>query len=32
MIFRNDPAPSWDERIFVRTEAVGARTIHVVGC
>ena len=32
VIFRNDPALSWDERIFVRTETVGVRTIHVVGC
>jgi hypothetical protein len=32
VIFRNDPALTWDERLFVRTETVGARTIHVVGC
>jgi len=22
----------WDERVFTRTEAVGSRRIHVVGC
>ena len=32
VIFRNDPALDWDDRIFTRTETVGARRIHVVGC
>ena len=32
VIFRNDPALDWDARIFTRTEAVGARRIHVVSC
>jgi hypothetical protein len=31
MIF-NDSVADWDARIFVRTETVGHRTIHVVGC
>ncbi len=32
VIFRNDPKLSWDERVFVRTETVGERRVHVVGC
>ncbi len=32
VIFRNDPKLSWDERIFTRTEVLGARRVHVVGC
>ncbi|MFO0606526.1 MAG: ATP-binding protein [Polyangiales bacterium] len=32
VVFRNDPSLDWDARITHRTEAVGARRIHVVGC
>ncbi len=32
VIFDRRPELSWDTRIFTRTEAVGARRIHVVGC
>ena len=32
VLFDRRPETSWDERIFVRTEHVGARRIHVVGC
>ena len=32
IVFRNDPSLDWDARVSNRTEAVGARTIHVVGC
>ncbi len=32
VIFDRRPELSWDARIFTRTEAVGARRIHVVGC
>ncbi len=32
LIFDRRPEVSWDARIFTRTETVGARRIHVVGC
>ena len=32
VVFRNDPAISWEARITTRTETVGARRIHVIGC
>jgi hypothetical protein len=32
VIFDRRPEVAWDARIFTRTEAVGARRIHVVGC
>lgn len=32
VVFRNDPALDWDARITQRTETVGARRIHIVGC
>ena len=32
VIFRNDDTVDWDTRIFTRTETVGTRTLHVVGC
>ncbi len=30
-VFDDDPAKSWDEKIFTRDENVGGKTIHVVG-
>jgi hypothetical protein len=32
VIFETRPAIEWEARSFARTEAVGGRTIHVVGC
>ena len=30
-VFDDDPAKSWDEKIFLRDETFGGKTIHVVG-
>ncbi len=32
VIFDRRPEVPWDERIFTRTELVGARRVHLVGC
>jgi type II secretory pathway predicted ATPase ExeA len=32
VIFDRRPELTWDERIFTRTETIGARRVHVVGC
>jgi type II secretory pathway predicted ATPase ExeA len=32
VLFDQRADTSWDERIFTRTETVGARRIHVIGC
>ena len=30
-VFDDDPAKSWDEKIYTRDETVAGKTIHVVG-
>jgi hypothetical protein len=30
-VFDDDPAKSWDEKIFLRDETFDGKTIHVVG-
>jgi hypothetical protein len=30
-VFDEDKSKSWDEKLFLRDESVGGRTIHVVG-
>ncbi len=32
VLFHNESKVGWDERIFSRTELVGARRVHVLGC
>jgi hypothetical protein len=32
VLFDMRPEPTWEEKIFLRDERVGARLVHVVGC